>query len=91
MSLPSARADGEPARYREVARGGLARVRSLSGLGDWDTAAEEARFMKRVFAEATGRFGPVPSQVFDGLLAACLACDAEELNDFAELVEEIFP
>lgn len=91
MSLPSARADGEPTRYREVARGGLARVTSLSDAGHWDVAAEEARALKRVFTEAAGRFGPIPAQVFDGLLASCLARDADELRDFADLVEEIFP
>lgn len=91
MTLPSARADGEPTRYRDVARGGLDRVLALAGAGDWNGAAEVSRELKRVFAEAAGRFGPIPSQVFDGLQAACLARDAEELDDFADLVVEIFP
>lgn len=91
MSPPSARADGEPTRYRDVARGGLERVLELSGRGEWPQAAEEARTLKRVFRDAADLFGPVPSDVFDGVLAACLARDADELGDFAELVEELFP
>lgn len=91
MSAPSAAADGEPIRYREVARGGLARVVELSGRDEWGAAADEARELKRIFREAADRFGPVPSEVFDGLLASCLARDGDELGDFAELIEEMFP
>lgn len=91
MSPPSARADGEPLRYREVARGGLDSILRLCGAGEWAAAADEARGLKRVFAEASVVFGPVPAEVFDGVLAACLARDPDELGDFAELVVEIFP
>lgn len=91
MSHPSAPADGEHPRYREVARGGLERVLELVGRHDWAAAADEARAVKRVFTQAADLFGPIPSQVFDGVLAACAARDADELADFVELVEEIFP
>jgi hypothetical protein len=91
VSHPSAPADGEPLRYRDVARGGLSRVVELAGRDDWPAAAEEARGLKDVFREAADRFGPVPAEVFDGLLAACMARDPDELGDFAELVEEMFP
>ncbi len=91
MNRPSARADGGPESYRDVARGGLDRVLSLTGAGEWAAAADEARRLKRIFAEAAGSFGPIPSQVFDGVLAACMARDPDELADFVELVAEIFP
>lgn len=91
MSPPSARADGEPTRYRDIARGGLERVLELSGRGRWAEAADEARTLKGVFRDAAGLFGPVPAEVFDGVLAACLARDQDELGDFAELLAEMFP
>ena len=91
MTRPSAPADGEPTSYRDLARGGLGRVLALSGDGEWEAAGAEARHLKVVFAEAADRFGPIPSQVFDGVLAACMARDADELSDFAELVGEMFP
>lgn len=91
MTRPSASADGQPTSYRELARGGLERVLVLSRGGEWDAAGAEARRLKGVFAEAADRFGPIPSQVFDGVLAACMSRDADELTDFAELVEEMFP
>lgn len=91
MSLPSARADGEPISYRDVARGGLDAVLGEAAGGDWAAAADRAREVKRVFRDAADLFGPVPGDAFDGLLAACIARDADELGDFAELVEELFP
>lgn len=91
MNRPSAPADDEPTSYRDLARGGLERVLASTGGGDWDAAAAEARRLKVVFAEAAGRFGPIPTQVFDGVLAACMARDPDELTDFVELVEEMFP
>jgi hypothetical protein len=88
---PSARADGEPVSYRDVARGGLEAVLGEAARGDWVAAADRAREVKRVFRGAVDLFGPVPGDAFDGLQAACLARDADELTDFAELVEELFP
>jgi hypothetical protein len=58
---------------------------------DWAEAAEVARGLKRLFAEAAAVVGPVPSEVFDGMQAACLARDGEELDDFVALAVEIFP
>lgn len=91
MTRPSARADGEPTSYREVARGGLERVRALVEQDDWTGAADEARRLKGIFAGASGLFGPIPSQVFDGVLAACMSRDHDELDDFTDLVGEMFP
>lgn len=91
MSAPSARADDGPGTYRDVARAGVDRVRSLADGDDWAEAAEVARGLKRLFAEAAAVLGPVPSEVFDGMQAACLARDGEELDDFVALAVEIFP
>jgi hypothetical protein len=91
VTRPSAPADGEPTSFREVARGGLDRVHAAVERDDWTGAADEARRLKRIFAAESGRFGPIPSQVFDGVLAACMARDREELADFTDLVGEMFP
>lgn len=91
MTSPSARADDDPRSYRDVARAGVDRVRSLSDEGEWIEAAEVARGLKRLFAEAEPRLGPIPVEVFDGVQAACLARDREELDDFLGLAMEVFP
>lgn len=91
MSPPSARADDDPGTYRDVARAGIDRVRSLADGGGWDEAAEVARGLKHLFADAAARLGPIPIEVFDGVQAACLARDREELDDFLGLAGEIFP
>lgn len=92
MSSPSARAgDDDATNYRSVARAGIDRVRSLADEGDWTEAAEVARRLKRVFGEAAAVLGPIPFEVFDGMQAACLARDSDELDDFVALAVEIFP
>lgn len=92
MTSPSATAGGGSGRsYRDVARGGVDRLVALSRAGAWPEAVDVARSLKATFTEAAGVLGPIPPEVFDGALAACLARDAEELDDFLDLAREIFP
>ncbi len=84
------RAEGAPT-YGELARVGTALVDQLSRQGRWDAAASQARHLKGYFALTGLGLGPIAEQTFDGLLAAALARDADELVDFVELVAEMFP
>jgi hypothetical protein len=80
-----------PRSYREVATAGTERVASLAELGRWDEAAAAARELKAVFAGTPDELGPIAHEAFDGLLAASLARDRDEVGDFVELVRELFP
>jgi len=80
-----------PPTYGEVARGGTAVVRALAGEGRWDEAATQARHLKAFFAREGGHLGPVATPTFDGLLAAVLARDLDEVADFTGLIAELFP
>jgi hypothetical protein len=77
--------------YGEVARAGTALVAGLAGDGRWTEAAVHARHLKRFFAATGMGLGPIATQAFEGLLAASLARDGDELEDFVELVAEMFP
>lgn len=87
---PTADAVGPPPTYREIARAGTDLVASLAGEGRWDLASVQARHLRRFFGATGMSLGPIAPQAFDGLLAATLARDADELRDFVELVEEMF-
>jgi hypothetical protein len=82
---------GRPPTYGEVARAGTAVVEALSGEGRWDEAATQARHLKAFFAREGGYLGPIAAPTFDGLLAAVLARDLDEVADFTGLVQELFP
>lgn len=86
---PPAAAEGAPT-YGAVARAGTDLVAALAGEGRWDEAAVQARHLRRFFAATGMSLGPIAAQTFDGLLAATLARDPDELRDFVELVEEMF-
>lgn len=79
-----------PPTYGDIARAGTDLVASLSGDGRWDEAAVQARHLRRLFAATGMSLGPIAAQAFDGLLAATLARDPDELRDFVELVGEMF-
>lgn len=82
---------GEPPTYGDVARLGTDVVVALGAEGRWDEAAVQARHLMSFFARTGFLLGPIAVEAFDGLLAACLARDPDEVTDFAELVRELFP
>ncbi len=84
-------AAAEAPRYGDIARAGTALVAGLAGEGRWAEAATQARHLRRFFAATGLELGPIAAQAFDGLLAATMARDADELKDFTELVTEMFP
>ena len=47
--------------------------------------------MKRLFGATPDELGPIVIDAFDGLLASAVARDRDELQDFVELVEALFP
>ena len=82
---------GPPPTYRDLARTGLDLVEELAGEGRWDEAAVQARHLSRYFAGARQKLHAVAGEAFDGLHAAVRARDAEELEDFADLLRTLFP
>ncbi len=77
--------------FGEVARRGTALVEGLAEEGRWDEAAGQARHLHAFFAREGGHLGPVAAPAFDGLLAAVLARDPDEVADFTALIRELFP
>ena len=77
--------------YRELATAGTGLVAALADEGRWAEAAEEARDLKRLFGATPDELGPVVLEAFDGLLASAVARDRDELQDFVDLVEAMFP
>jgi hypothetical protein len=84
-------ASGEPPTYGDIAAAGTEVVVALADAGRWDEAAAEARALKRFFGSTPVDLGPIAVQAFDGLLAASLARDRGELEDFVDFVEMLFP
>lgn len=82
--------DGGAPTFGEVALAGTALVSTLGAEGCWDEAAVQARHLRRFFAEVGMGLGPIAAQTFDGLLAAALARDPDEMGDFVDLVGEMF-
>jgi hypothetical protein len=66
-------------------------VAALADEGRWAEAADEARDLKRLFGATPDELGPVVIAAFDGLLASAIARDRDELQDFVDLVEAMFP
>ncbi len=83
--------DGPIPTYGEVARLGTGVVVALTDEQRWDEAVVQARHLLAFFARTGFVLGPIAVEAFDGLLAACLAHDPDEVRDFAELVGELFP
>ena len=81
----------DPPTVGEVAREGVALVEGLAAGGRWDDAAVQATHLARYFAREGLRLGPITADAFDGLRAATLARDPDELADFVELLREMFP
>jgi hypothetical protein len=89
-AMPAASLDGPPT-FGQVARWGTAVVESLARAGRWDEAAGQARHLNAFFAREGRHLGPIAVPTFDGLLAAVLARDSDEVADFTALIREIFP
>ena len=81
----------DPPTVGEVARDGVALVEGLAARGRWEEAAVQATHLARYFAREGIRLGPITADAFDGLRAAALARDPDELTDFVELLREMFP
>ena len=79
-----------PPTHGDLARAGTALVARLAQEGGWAEAAGQARHLRRYFVATGMELGPIAAQAFDGLLAATLARDPDELTDFVELVGEMF-
>ena len=82
--------DGLPT-YGDVARGGTAVVVALADGGRWDEAVVQSRHLVGFFADTRAQLGPIALEAFDGLLAACMARDRDEVEDFVDLIGELFP
>ena len=78
-------------RANIIAHAGTGLVAALADAARRDDAAREARELKRFFAATPDELGPVAIEAFDGLLAASMARDRDELEDFVDLVEALFP
>ncbi len=76
--------------HGDIAREGTALVALLVGEGRWDDAALQARRLRSYFFGTGMELGPIAAQTFDGLLAAVLARDPDEVGDFVDLVGELF-
>lgn len=82
---------GAPPTYGDVARDGTAVVEELARAGRWREAAAQARHLRAFFSREGRHLGPVAAPTFDGLLAAALARDPDEVADFTALIRELFP
>ena len=93
VSALAGQVEPAPARptYRELAVAGTALVAALADDGRWDEAVQEARDLKRLFGGTPDELGPIVHSAFDGLLAAAIARDRDELQDFVDLVDALFP
>jgi hypothetical protein len=80
-----------PPTFGELARRGTGVVEGLTREGRWDEAAGQARHLRAFFGREGGHLGPIAAPTFDGLLAAVLARDGDEVDDFTALIREIFP
>lgn len=76
--------------HGDIARAGTGLVAGLVEEARWDEAARQARRLRSYFFATGMELGPIAAQTFDGLLAAVLARDPEEVADFVDLVAELF-
>ncbi len=87
---PAPSSSPDPPTVGDVARQGVALVEGLAAGGRWEEAAVQATHLARYFAREGLRLGPITADAFDGLRAAALARDPDELADFVELLREMF-
>ena len=82
--------EGEAPTYGEVALAGSALVSALGNRGPVGRGRRAGPPPEALLRRVGMDLGPIAAQAFDGLLAAVLARDADELADFVELVGEMF-
>ncbi len=89
-AAPRARAAMRPT-YGEVARVGTALVVGASAsAGRWDEAGAQARHLRRFFGVVGMRPGPDRGTDLRRAARRGLASDPDELDDFVDLIEEMF-
>lgn len=76
--------------YERLATTGADAVVALAAADRWDAAAGQADRLARTFAAWRAELHPVAGEAFEGLRAAAHARDRDELDDFVDLVREIF-
>ena len=76
--------------YGDLAHAGLELIEALAGEERWADAAGQAGHLSRYFSGTRDQLHAVAGAAFDGLHAAVLARDPDEVEDFGELVREIF-
>ena len=79
-----------PPTYRDLALAGTDLVEALAAQGRWDEAGIQARHLTRYFTSVRAELHAVAGEAFNGLYAAVLARDPEEIDDFLSLLREIF-
>lgn len=81
---------GAAPTFEALATAGADVVEALAGEGRWADAADQAARLRRVFAAQRHTLHPVAGEAFDGLHAATLAREAQELDDFVDLIRVMF-
>jgi len=76
--------------YRDVALAGLAVVEALADEGRWADADAHAAHLLRFFSDPDAAQPAITRHGFDGLRAAARARDRDEVEDFLDLLREIF-
>lgn len=89
-AAPDDAAPADPPSFAALAGPGVDTVQALAAAGRWDDAADHAGHLTRVFRAHRAELHPVVGEAFDGLRAAALARDPDELTDFIDLLREVF-
>jgi hypothetical protein len=76
--------------YEELATAGTATVVALVAEGRWEDATRQADRLTELFRANRHHLHPVAAESFDGLRAAVRARDRGEVDDFVELLGELF-
>jgi hypothetical protein len=76
--------------YEDLVGAGLEGVVALVGEARWEDAARASERLNALLRLNRHYLHPVAAESFDGLRAAVLARDAEEVDDFVALIDEIF-
>jgi len=76
--------------WGDVAMTGLVVVTSLARDGDWDGARHQAAFLADFFTRMRKQLHGVAGVAFEGLSMAARARDAEDLDEHADLIRELF-
>jgi hypothetical protein len=80
----------ETPTWGELAMEGTGLIESLAARGRWDEATRQAAHLTDYFTAHRRRLHGIAGIAFDGLWSAAKARDADELEDFASLLRELF-